>query len=153
MAQEERVWAEAKQLSAEQRLCTFIRLHLQRMTEDGYPAWLHKLRVREMVEPTGILETLVEKFIRPRHELLVGIIRELADKDMTTEQSRLCAMSIVSQCLHYNHGRLVIAQLNPQVQYDTAGVEAMVEHIVRFSLAAIKNYAQREEPGGEKVSG
>lgn len=149
VAQETGVWGDAEQLDAEQRLRTFIRLHLQRMLEDGYPAWLHKLRVREMIEPTGILETMVEKFIRPRHEMLVGIISELAGADVAIEKVRLCAMSVVAQCLHYNHGRLIISQLNPKITYDSAGVDAMIEHIMRFSLAAIQHYRShnRSEKG------
>lgn len=131
-------------LSAEERLRAFVRMHLHRMLTDGRPAWFGKLRAREMVEPTGMLDELIERHIRPHHELLLGIVRELIGSDVPERRVGLCAISIVGQCLHYHHGRPVITRLRPELRYDPEGLDEIADHITRFSMAALRNLPQQE---------
>ena len=63
--------------TAEERLQAFIRSHLFGFLDEGLPAWHGKLMAREMAEPTGMLDTLVEPMIRPKAELLWASTREL----------------------------------------------------------------------------
>lgn len=132
----------SEDLSAEQKLDTFVQFHLRRMLSDGKPAWLAKLRAREMVEPTGIMDALVEKHIRPIHDHLVSIMKELLGEGATDEQAGLCAISVVAQCLHYHHAKPIITRLRPEIRYDEKGIEALAEHITQFSLAAIKSISE-----------
>ena len=129
---------------AEQRLQAFVRSFLLRILDEGRPAWHGKLMAHEFAEPTSALDKVVEQSVRPLFNLLVSIIRELAGPDAPNECVRLCAASVVGQCLHFYHARPVIARLNPAVSYSPAGLTALADHVARFSLAAIRGFFRQE---------
>lgn len=122
---------------AEQRLRTFVLSFMQRLLAEGRTAWLGKLMAREMVEPTAALEGVVKSVIRPQHEHLEAILREIAGPDRNEEEVVRCAFSIIGQCLFYRHCRPVIAALEPAEGYDAAGIERAASHIADFSLKAM----------------
>src|SRR5579872_6144779 len=57
-------------LPAEERLRAFIRNFLKFVLAPGRPSCHGRLMVREMTEPTGMLEAFVETEVRPRVEVL-----------------------------------------------------------------------------------
>jgi AcrR family transcriptional regulator len=122
-----------------ERLEAFVRSFLLRLFDPGRPAWHGLLLAREMVEPTRALDELVEESIRPRYELLLGIVRELLGPEQPEDQVWLCANSIIGQCMHYHHARHVLARLSRQPPRDTRSVERLAEHIVQFSLGAMQH--------------
>lgn len=130
---------DAHNLTAEEQLRIFVRQHLIRMLSQGRPTWLEKLRMHELIEPTGILDTFILEHVRPHHEALCRIIRKLVGNEISDEQVGMCAVSIVGQCLHYQHGRTIITRLRPEIKYDEQGLETIADHITRFSIAAMKN--------------
>src|SRR5258705_6626977 len=85
--------------SADERLRAFVRSFLLRILDDGVPAWLGKLMAREMIEPTAALDGLVERVMRPLFTRLVGIVGELAGDRADPQHVRLCAQSVVGQCI------------------------------------------------------
>src|SRR2546425_437933 len=76
--------------------------------------------------------------IRPRARALESIVRELIGSGAGSAEIRLCAMSVVAQCLFYQHCRAVITRLYPDFRYDSATIERLAEHITRFSLNALR---------------
>lgn len=100
--------------TAEERLHMFITSFLLHIFDEGQPAWHSKLWSREMIEPTRALDALVEAAIRLNAEQLESIVRALLGDRATREQVRLCATSIVSQCVFYHHARPVIVRLYPE---------------------------------------
>jgi AcrR family transcriptional regulator len=133
--------------TAEQRLGAFIRSFLFRILDKSRPGWHGKLMTREMVEPTDALDELVESAYRPMTEQLRQIVRELGAGRLSKTEVRLCARSIMGQCLYYRHARPVIARLDPEETFEAADVERFAAHITRFSLAAIKAMARKKERG------
>jgi TetR/AcrR family transcriptional regulator, regulator of cefoperazone and chloramphenicol sensitivity len=123
---------------AEQRLHAFVRSSLLRLLDPGRPAWHGVLLSREMVEPTAALDLLIQESVRPRFELLFTIVRELTGPDVPEERVRLCAQSVVGQCLYYYHGRHVITRLQPPEERVPLDVECLAEHITEFSLGAMR---------------
>ncbi|MGH2359985.1 MAG: CerR family C-terminal domain-containing protein [bacterium] len=130
--------------TAEERLDAFIQSFLLGILDEGRPSWLGKLRAREMAEPTKVLDTLVEEAIRPRHALLMSIVRDLAGPGVSDEEIRLCAFSIVGQCLHYFHCQPVISRLYPQQKYGSDDIERLADHVTRFSLAALRHLSDEK---------
>jgi hypothetical protein len=124
-------------LPAPQRLHVFVRSFLQRTCDEGRPAWHGKLMVREMIDPTHVLDEIVDQAIRPMRENLHAIIRELLGADVDAALVQRCAFSIVGQCLFYPHCRPVIQRLQPQLLYTPAEIEQLAEHIAAFSIAAL----------------
>ena len=87
----------------------------------------------------GGLGVLVEQSIRPLQEVLLGIIRELVGPGCRNRAIRLCAISVVGQCMHFYLARPVLQRLNPELKYSPEDLEMMAEHVTGFSLAAIRN--------------
>jgi TetR/AcrR family transcriptional regulator, regulator of cefoperazone and chloramphenicol sensitivity len=133
--------------TVEERLQAFIRSHLFGFLDEGLPAWHGRLMAREMAEPTGMLDTLVDQMIRPKAELLMSIVRDVLGHDADPRRVWRCAASIIGQCLFYHHARPVIKRLDPEQTYTPEAIEQLVDHIAQFSLAALRRLARA--PQGE----
>jgi AcrR family transcriptional regulator len=107
---------------------------------------LHK----EMASPTGLLAEAMQESMEPIFRDVAFIVRELLG-DLATEQDvRLCLMSIRAQCfgplLRERHrkmgsgGRLPLAT-DPILE----DVEALADHVTRFSLAGIHSVGRQIE--------
>jgi AcrR family transcriptional regulator len=136
----------------EEKLHAFIRSYLLRIFSEGPSARHGKLLAREMVDPTGALEGLVREHIRPMAGLLFSIIGPLLGPGADQMTARRCGMSVVSQMLFYHNCRPVIRLLFPDMKFGADQIEALADHITRFSLAAIKGIAREEkEPKNRKA--
>ncbi len=127
--------------TAEEKLRAFIRSFLFRTLDKSRPGWHGKLMAREMAEPTGVLDGMIETAYRPMNDRLRQIVRELSQDRLGDFEVRLCARSILGQCLYYHHGRPVIAKLDPLDTFDTPDIERLADHVTRFSLRAIRGLA------------
>ena len=124
---------------AKEKLHAFIHSLLLRVFDKGPTSWHGKLMLREMIEPTVALDSLVEERIRPMASQLWKIVAELLDGKPEDERVRLCAFSVVSQCVFYHHCRPVMARLFPgQKPPEPEDIRKLADHITRFSLAAMK---------------
>ena len=130
----------------EEKLRAFVRAHLLSLLgTDGPPNWFSTLVTREMIEPTHLQRDMVENEIRPRFEVLTGIIGEILGPLATAEQLRHCALSVVSQSVFYKLASPVIRVLQPQQSYSSADLEVLADHIAEFSVAGIRNVRSHME--------
>lgn len=128
-------------LPADQRLGMFIAGFVRKLLDPGRPGWHAKLVSREMIEPTGALDVMVSRSIRPQFEMLCGIVGEMLGVPPHSHPSYLCGASVIGQCLHYHHTREVTNRLYPGF-YDQHGIiEIVASHITEFSLHAIRGLA------------
>jgi TetR/AcrR family transcriptional regulator, regulator of cefoperazone and chloramphenicol sensitivity len=132
-------------LEPDEQLRVFIRIMLQRMLDPGKPAWHGRLMAREMIEPTDALERLVHQFIRPKKEILTGIVRRVMGAKVPQDVVDACARSVIGQGLFYHHNRPVIQLLYPHLGYSPDGVKRLAEHIAEFSLSAMRELRDRQE--------
>lgn len=132
---------EAKGEAADFRLRLFIAGFMRKLMDPGRPNWHAKLISREMIEPTGVLDMMIEKSIRPQFELLCGIVAEMLSVPVETPPTYLCAASVLGQCLHYHHTREVTTRLCPGFYNDPGVGSELTEHIMAFSLHAIRGVA------------
>ena len=65
--------------------------------------------------------------IRPNAEQLESIVRALLGDCASREQARLCATSIVSQCLFYHHARAVIVRLYPEQRFGARDIARLAD--------------------------
>ncbi|MFO0875525.1 MAG: CerR family C-terminal domain-containing protein [Phycisphaerales bacterium] len=134
------------------RLLAFVRSFLRRVLDEGRPAWHGRLMCREMAEPspTAALDDLVRDNINVNFGRLEGIIRELdagmrdpdpgrrqAPRRTDPEHIRLCAMSIVAQCLYFRFARPVLDRMFPG-RYGPGEIDALAEHVVRTAVASLR---------------
>lgn len=127
---------------AEKKLLAFVRALLGRLCGQGHPALFGRLMAREMAEPTQALDALIDQFIRPQYKLILAINRELLGREATEQEVRFCAFSVVGQCLHYMQASAVTARLEPLSQTTGEAIEVVARHITRFSLAAMRHWAE-----------
>lgn len=121
----------------EERLGAFIRNYLERLLNEGRPAWFGRLLAREMAEPTSALEHLAESFVRPQFARLRQIVTELLGPAADETRVLWCCFSIVGQCLFHKHARPMIARLAPEQGYSPQERANLAAHISAFSLGAI----------------
>jgi AcrR family transcriptional regulator len=100
------------------------------------PTWHQTLMLREMVNPTRASETLVRESIRPRFDMLSGIIRRLCP-GADDRRVQALAFSVVGQCLHYKLTRPISERLVGPEAFERLDFEYLADHITRFTLAAL----------------
>lgn len=133
-------------------LHAFVRAFMLRIYDAGRHAWHGRLLAREMVEPTGALDVLVEQNIRPQAAVLQEIVGALLGPGATAEQVRACAVSIVGQCLYYHNCRPVIERLFPDLRYDPPTIDRLAHHITEFSLGGVRAIAAGAGRGAAAVA-
>jgi TetR/AcrR family transcriptional regulator, regulator of cefoperazone and chloramphenicol sensitivity len=126
----------------EKKLRAFVHSMLQRIFDKGPTSWHGKLMSREMIEPTKALDSLVEERMRPMVAQLWKIVAEILDCPVNDERVRLCSLSVISQCVFYNHCSPVVQRLFPnKLPQDAASIGQLGDHITKFSLAAMKHFS------------
>lgn len=140
---------------ADEKLRAYIHSFLRRIFDKDRTAWHGRLMSREMIEPTKALDLLVNERMQPLAATLWLIVAELLHCPPQDERVRLCASSVVSQCVFYHHCRPVLERLHSSlIPKDDAGLERLAEHITQFSLAAIHHFANHpEQPSPTPVAG
>jgi TetR/AcrR family transcriptional regulator, regulator of cefoperazone and chloramphenicol sensitivity len=135
-----------------EKLGAFVRNYLERLLNEGRPAWFGRVLAREMAEPTRALDRLAETFARPQFLRLREIVTELLGPAATEQSVRWCAFSVVGQCLFHKHARPMIARLVPEQGYNPADRAQIAAHITAFSLGAIAALrADIERTGGAQA--
>ncbi len=147
-------WAEEKyphdlgleeRATPEERLRAFIRSFLLGGLGEGFPAWHGKLIAQEMADPSGVFSQVAETAIRPMHEYLEGIVRELLQKENPSQEVndnsvQLCRMNIVGQCIFQVHTRQFMLFPCPKI-LEPAQIAAIADQISRFSIGGIRAIA------------
>lgn len=118
------------------RLRWWIRSFLGDLVAKDAAGWPGRLMAREMADPSEVLAEYIEQGARPRYELLLAIIADLAPI-LDPATARRCASSIIGQVIFYHHGRPFIERLAPGFALTADAVESITDHITRFSLAGL----------------
>ncbi|MBC7771735.1 MAG: CerR family C-terminal domain-containing protein [Pyrinomonadaceae bacterium] len=122
----------------EERLRAFIQNYLNRLLDEGRPAWHGMLIAREMVQPTAVLDELAQTFVRPQYLRVRGIVTDLLQDAATDDRVRFCTCSVVSQCLFYKNCRPIIERVMPEHRYDADTRGRLAEHIATVCIAGIE---------------
>ncbi len=135
----------------ERRLHALIHAHLSRMFHPELMGDLHRIRMAEMFDPTGLLEDLLEQRLSQDRRLTRKVLRELLGPEAAERDVDWCEMSVVSQCFIGMPGP--DDKKGPRAVFglDPADVEQLASHILRFSLAGIK--AVRRKNRGAPADG
>jgi len=132
----------------EVRLRARILAIMRRIVDPGS----HELDIvyKETASPTGLLTHAIQEVLEPVFLGLNLTIRELLGAEATEEQVRLCLMSIRAQCfgpwMRQRRRRLHPARPLPSIQDPVMdNVEALADHVTRFSLAGIRAVQDQAE--------
>ena len=123
----------------EEQLRTFVFWFVHNIVGMHKPSSsLEKIHIQEMVNPSPILDTLVDTFIRPNHMKLRAIVAALLPDDATEQDIRHHCFSVIGQCLHYKFARPVMDRLYDDIEFTEDYVNALAEHITTVSLAGMR---------------
>lgn len=134
---------EASGTSPEEQLRAYIHSLMQHFTERGPQGQFTRLYLMELANPTGLIHDIWHDLIKPRRELLLGIISNIMGKEATDKEVLFCELSIISQC------RALLTIRPNDLEYllgqplSTDLIHSLAEHITRFSLAGIKAGGKR----------
>ena len=127
------------------RLRLFIRTLLLRLMDDSHLGFHARLMAREIADPTGALDIIIETVMRPRFQILRDIVRQLAGPGWAWEDIDRFIHNIIGQCLVYRHSRPMIDRLCPEIIAGPAAIERTAELIHQFSLAALRRLGETTE--------
>ncbi len=128
--------------STRDRLGRFVLGLFLRMLDIGRPAWQWQMMAREMIEPTAVLDEMVDEVIRPDFGELQKLVEEITGLAPADERVRRCACSVVGQAMFYRHSQPVVRRLNPSQGFERADLEELADHVTSFSHAALTAMAR-----------
>ncbi len=123
----------------EERLRGSIRSLVGKNVDPGRIGHAGKLLLREMINPTGVIEDIKRDAIQPLHDRMNRLIGQLLGPRARHEQVLLCELSIVDQCMAIGM-RLFNGRMPSDAKLDLPTeelLETLADHILRFSLAGI----------------
>jgi len=127
----------------EERLYVFVRSFLFRILREEVSPWSGKLLLRELLEPSPAFPELFQQALLPLLEHVRSLLGQLAPPNLPEETLRLCALSLLGQCLFYQHAPGHLLDLAPG-KSPSSRMEAVADHITRFCVHAVKGFAKEE---------
>lgn len=128
------------------RLRAFVHGVLQRLLSpdglSGYPG-KGQLVVRELADPSPLMDNLVTEFIRPTAAVLGAIVATLLGPQVSDLEILRCQLSVIGQCFHYAMARPIVIRLADMDFADKTLIDELTDHITEFSLAGIASVRNR----------
>jgi TetR/AcrR family transcriptional regulator, regulator of cefoperazone and chloramphenicol sensitivity len=137
-------------LTLDEALRGFFHGFLEPLREGEELRLCMKLHFREMLEPTGLWEQLVEQGIRPVHDALVALLQRhlgVADAD---EELLALAVCITALGVHLHVGHEVTAQVAPSLS--GGSIDRWSDRLVRLARAMVEAERERRAHTVEEAS-
>lgn len=122
---------------ADAALQAWVHWYIDRML-GGHAQTVDQLMVHEMSNPTGALETLVQRGMQPVFDALREIISALAPMPIDDDTVARFALSVVGQCMIYRGSTGLLQQLEGVPVQD---IDAIADHIAAVSIVAVRHAA------------
>jgi TetR/AcrR family transcriptional regulator, regulator of cefoperazone and chloramphenicol sensitivity len=121
-------------------LRAFVETLLARGEDRGRWGFYHGLRMHEFRESSGVADDLWLPWFRQHFDALESVLKSLLPHSAPPEAVRRCELSIVGPCFMVNFLR---TQARPHGRYplDEAEMASLVDHIIAFSLAGLREAA------------
>lgn len=128
--------------SPEELLRSVIRIRLQNLCgkqpDRGFQMVMH-----EFSQPTPALSRVIDEGMRPVYERMLKAVGALIGRPPEDEVTKLCNNSIMGQVLFYKFTQPVLSRLQPELKLTPENLERIAEHILEFSVAALRALAAR----------
>jgi AcrR family transcriptional regulator len=121
------------------QLRAYVRAVSERIFVHGCDSWLHQLINREMADPTPLVQTLVERGIWPRFELLSRIVGALLNRPATDSAVMMCVCSIHAQIVMFRPSP-ISQQIRRRFSLPEFTPELVADHITAFTLAGLEAF-------------
>lgn len=125
----------------EEQVRFFIERLVRRLMNPERPKWHRLVFTREMLDPTGVLDRLAKEKMCPEQAQLCAALGQLTGGQLPERELHKLSFSIAGQCLFYMQNGPLIELLSPPLKGEPATVEEIIDHVHRFSLAALKQWS------------
>jgi AcrR family transcriptional regulator len=132
-----------RRLPPADRLRGFIGALMTQLLDDSEPSRLSRLMLREAIEPTAAFARAVDELPKRQLRILDSIVGDLTGRTLPRRRVRRMSISVLGQCVYYRYADKILRRIAPWQRHSPRGVNAIADHIYRFSLSAIMG-AQRE---------
>jgi AcrR family transcriptional regulator len=119
-------------------LAEFIDEMLSRMLNPGKFSWKGTLMAREMVEPSPVLDLIIELWMQPCWDRLKAITALIIDQPIDSEENHIAASSVMAQCFFHKHAGAVLYRLNPTFLYNEAQIKKLAQHLATFAFGGLQ---------------
>jgi hypothetical protein len=119
---------------------------LYKLMGDGDTSYekLGLLLTGEIIEPSEHFGAIADRFIRPQHEVLLGIVQELLP-GVEERTVNLCASGVLGHCLLFDNFKQLIRRLCPEMALENLGVELVAHFVFEYALAGIERMKTLQE--------
>jgi AcrR family transcriptional regulator len=121
------------------QLRAYVRAVSERILAHGCDSWLHQLINREMADPTPLVQTLVDRGIWPRFDLLSRIVGSLLNRPASDSAVMMCVCSIHSQIIMFRPSP-ISEQIRSRFGLPKFTPEVVADHIATFTLAGLEAF-------------
>jgi len=126
-------------LPPEDRIRSFVRVFIGRLSSDGPLAWIHRLMAREFERPTEALDQVMTQVVKPRLSYLSSVAGEIMGLTPADVRVQRCIGSLQMQC--FMAARQVPASFEKTFGAAARDVDGTVSHIAEFSLGGMRAIA------------
>jgi AcrR family transcriptional regulator len=102
---------------------------------------------KELANPTGLLDEVMQEEVQPLHEKMETLVRELLGPCASNMEVQFCVISIINQCIN----PMIAIKGRKEKKEGKYGppeiddIEAYSKHVVKFSLAGIRSIRDEAE--------
>lgn len=109
--------------------------------------WEFLMMQKERVHPTGLLNEVMRRDLRPLQERMDSIVRAILGARVPDAQVRFCVISIISQCIDpvSKQRGVPVKQEHQGAPAEIDDMEAYARHVVSFSLAGLQAIREMAE--------
>jgi AcrR family transcriptional regulator len=130
-------------LDAEAMLRGFYAVFLEPLRDPATAALNTRLHFREMLEPTGLWQEVLDRLFAPLHAALARQLCRLLALPEPDEALHRLAASLTGLCVHLHVGRDCIEALAPGLYDGDAAIDRWADTLVRGAVAMIEAERQR----------
>jgi TetR/AcrR family transcriptional regulator, regulator of cefoperazone and chloramphenicol sensitivity len=127
---------------SERRPAQRLRNELQRRIKSTFrmdrAPWQPMIFFREMLEPTSVLDSLIEETLRPSHDTIEDLVRDLIGPGADKHSIHFCALAIAALYGHFQTVDRYIKRLYPDDHFGAESADELADLIYRFVLGGIK---------------
>lgn len=125
-------------MPVDELLRQFVAVTVERILGEGKPAWHGKLISREMAQPTGALEEIAARYMRPHFAALKDILRQLVGESVPDRRVTLLALSVMAQITFFMMGREACGKVAPEIGTSDDERREIAAHVAEVTLAAAR---------------
>jgi len=122
----------------EERLKAFIAARLGRIFCNDPNGYAQKMVAHDRRNPVSSVVPLFTEMLAPEHQILGGLIRDLARTEISEESAGLCAFNIISLCDFLSFDQRARNRFLKKRAFSAEDIGRMAEHITRFALGGIQ---------------